>query len=68
MTINLLILLLQFFARFKGTHTGEGGPCPPTGKSTLSDYVYYVQLNADNKITTLEKIWNNAVAGSQFGW
>ncbi|WP_286158995.1 ester cyclase [Methylobacterium sp. Leaf456] len=25
---------------FHGTHTGEGGPCPPTGKSTSTDYVY----------------------------
>ena len=25
---------------FSGTHTGEGGPCPPTGKSMKTDYVY----------------------------
>ena len=24
---------------FSATHTGEGGPCPPTGKSTSTDYV-----------------------------
>jgi hypothetical protein len=27
------------YAVFSGTHTGEGGPVPPTGKSTSSDYV-----------------------------
>src|SRR5918993_3419841 len=25
---------------FSGTHTGQGGPCPPTGKSVKTDYVY----------------------------
>src|SRR3954471_801669 len=25
---------------FSGTHTGEGGPRPPTGKRTDTDYVY----------------------------
>src|SRR5262245_808670 len=25
---------------FSGTHRGQGGPCPPTGKSTKADYVY----------------------------
>ena len=28
------------YAVFSGTHTGEGGPVPPTGKSTKTDYVY----------------------------
>ena len=27
------------YAVFSGTHTGEGGPLPPTGKSLESDYV-----------------------------
>src|SRR5215472_5912224 len=26
------------YAVFSGTHTGEGGPVPPTGKSTSTDY------------------------------
>src|SRR5437899_3214845 len=25
---------------FSGTHTGQGGPCPPTGKNVSTDYVY----------------------------
>ena len=27
------------YAIFTGTHTGQGGPCPPTGKSLKTDYV-----------------------------
>ena len=31
------------YAVFSGTHTGEGGPCPPTGKSANADYVYVME-------------------------
>ncbi len=34
---------------FSATHTGEGGPLPPTGKSTSTDYVYVMQFD-DGKI------------------
>ena len=27
------------YAVFSATHTGEGGPCPPTENSTSTDYV-----------------------------
>ena len=29
---------------FSATHTGEGGPCPPTGRSTVTDYVYVMSF------------------------
>jgi hypothetical protein len=29
---------------FHGTHTGEGGPVPPTGKGAAADYVYDMAL------------------------
>src|SRR5262249_39604859 len=32
---------------FSGTHTGEGGPCPPTGKSVKTDYVYVMEFDGD---------------------
>ena len=32
------------YAVFLGTHTGQGGPCPPTGKSVKTDYVYVMQF------------------------
>ena len=57
-----------FFATFHGTHTGEGGPVPPTGKSTNSEYVYAVRMNADNKVEHLTKIWNAPWALRELGW
>ena len=32
------------YAVFLGTHTGEGGPVPPTGKKVSSDYVYVMDF------------------------
>ncbi|HSF14048.1 MAG TPA: nuclear transport factor 2 family protein, partial [Vicinamibacteria bacterium] len=32
------------FAVFHATHTGEGGPVPPTGKSVDTDYVYVMDF------------------------
>ncbi len=55
------------YAVFSATHTGEGGPCPPTGKSVDSDYVYVMFFNGD-KISRLTKIWNAGFALKQVGW
>jgi steroid delta-isomerase-like uncharacterized protein len=52
---------------FSGTHTGEGGPCPPTGKSANTDYVYVMDFEGD-RIRHMTKIWNANVALSQLGW
>lgn len=54
-------------AVFKATHTGEGGPVPPTGKSASSDYAYIIQFK-DGKISHMTKIWNDAFAFGQLGW
>src|SRR5258708_29217643 len=35
------------FGVFRGTHTGEGGPVPPTDKSAEADYVYVMDFDAD---------------------
>lgn len=32
---------------FRGTHTGNGGPVPPTGKQVEADYVYVMQFDGD---------------------
>jgi predicted ester cyclase len=32
---------------FLGTHTGQGGPCPPTGKKVKTDYVYVMDFDGD---------------------
>ena len=57
-----------FFATFNGTHVGEGGPVPPTGKSTASHYVYIVQMDADDKVSGLTKVWNAPWALAELGW
>ncbi len=40
---------------FSGSHTGEGGPCPPTGKTMHTDYVYVMEFDGD-KIKHMTKI------------
>jgi predicted ester cyclase len=52
---------------FSGTHTGQGGPRPPTGKSTSSDYVYVMEFEGD-KIRHMTKVWNAGWALKQLGW
>ena len=52
---------------FSGTHTGEGGPVPPTGKHIDSDYVYVMEFEG-GKIRHMTKIWNDAVAMKGLGW
>jgi len=55
------------YAVFSGTHTGEGGPCPPTGKSTSSDYVYVMDFDGD-KIRHITKIWHAGLTMKDLGW
>jgi len=55
------------YAIFRGTHTGEGGPVPPTGRSTESDYVYVMQFDGD-RIRHMTKIWNDVHAVKELGW
>ncbi len=52
---------------FSGTHRGDGGPCPPTGKNTNTDYVYVMEFEA-NKIRHMTKIWNAGWAMRELGW
>jgi predicted ester cyclase len=52
---------------FSGTHTGSGGPIPPTGKRVEADYVYVMQFDGD-KIRHMTKIWNDAISLKQLGW
>ena len=52
---------------FSGTHTGQGGPCPPTGKSTKTDYVYVMEFEGD-KIRHMTKIWHAGLAMKELGW
>lgn len=55
------------FAVFHGTHTGEGGPVPPTGKSARADYVYVMDFEGD-RIHHMTKIWHSGITLEQLGW
>ena len=55
------------FAVFRGTHTGEGGPVPPTGKAVAADYVYVMEFKGE-KIRHMTKIWNDAQSLRALGW
>jgi predicted ester cyclase len=52
---------------FRGTHTGEGGPVPPTGKTVEADYVYVMDFDGD-RIRHMTKIWNDGISLKQLGW
>ena len=58
---------VTIFGVFHGTHTADGGPVPPTGKKTESDYVYVADMR-DGKIAQVTKIWNDGWAFGQLGW
>jgi len=55
------------YAVFRGTHTGEGGPVPPTGKQVEADYVYIMEFEGD-QIRHMTKIWNDGFSLKQLGW
>ena len=55
------------YAVFSGTHTGEGGPVPPTGKSMKTDYVYVMDFE-QGKIRHMTKIWHSGLALQALGW
>ena len=52
---------------FHGTHTGQGGPVPPTGRRISTDYVYVMQFEG-GKIVHMTKIWNAGLALKDLGW
>ena len=52
---------------FHETHTGQGGPVPPTGRRTSTDYVYVMQFEGD-RIVHMTKIWNAGLALKDLGW
>lgn len=57
-----------FFATFTGSHVGEGGPVPPTGKEANATYVYVFEMNGDNKIERMQKVWNAPWSMKELGW
>ena len=55
------------YAVFSATHTGPGGPVPPTGRKTDTDYVYVMEFDGD-KIRHMTKIWHAGWAMRELGW
>lgn len=55
------------FGVFRGTHTGDGGPVPPTGKQVEADYVYVMEFEG-GRIRHMTKIWNDGISLQQLGW
>jgi predicted ester cyclase len=55
------------YAVFEATHTGPGGPVPPTGCHTSTDYVYVMQFEGE-KIAHMTKIWHSGLALKELGW
>jgi hypothetical protein len=55
-------------ATFHATHSGEGGPVPPTGKETHTHYVYFLTMNDDDKVEKMVKVWNAPWAMTELGW
>lgn len=55
------------YAVFHGTHTGDGGPVPPTGKAAAADYVYAMKFDGD-RIASMTKIWNDGFTLQSLGW
>ena len=56
------------FATFIGTHSGDGGPIPPTGKTTRSHYVFAMKMDDQDKVESIIKVWNSNWAFSELGW
>ena len=54
-------------AVFHGTHSGEGGPVAPTGRTVAADYVYVMQFE-DGRIRHMTKIWNDVQSLRALGW
>ena len=52
---------------FHGTHSGPGGPVPPTGKKIAADYVYHMLFDG-GRIRHMTKIWNDVASMQQLGW
>ena len=55
------------YAVFRGTHSGEGGPVPPTGRRVEADYVYVMEFDG-GRIRHMTKVWNDAHSMQQLGW
>ncbi|QDQ96940.1 hypothetical protein [Tomitella fengzijianii] len=49
-------------------HTGDGGPVAPTRKMAEIPFVYSIRINSENKITRLEKLYDESASRELLGW
>jgi predicted ester cyclase len=54
-------------AVFHGTHSGDGGPIPPTSNAVAADYAYVMEFDGP-KIRHMTKIWNDLHSLRALGW
>lgn len=54
-------------AVFHGTHSADGGPMAPTGKTVAADYAYVIMFEGE-KIRHVTKIWNDVTSLRALGW
>ena len=57
-----------FYATYHATHSGAGGPVPPTNKTTHTEYVYFLTMNEEGKVASMKKVWNASWALRELGW
>lgn len=57
-----------FFATYHAAHTGDGGPVPATGRETHSHYVYVLEMDGEDRVASMVKIWNDHHATRELGW
>ena len=59
-----------YCAKFIGSHSLPGGPVPPSDppKQMVSDYVYIIWFDNDNKVTRMRKIWDKLTGFTYLGW
>ena len=57
-----------FFGTFTATHNSAGGPVEPTGKQTVTDYVYALTMDKAGKVSKMYKIWNAPWCFKELGW
>ena len=44
-----------FFGTFTATHNSDGGPVEPTGKQTVTDYVYALTMDEAGNVSKMYK-------------
>ena len=54
------------YAVFRGTHTGDGGPVPPSGRQVEADYVYVMNKGQIVHESTPDELANNEDVKSRY--